>query len=250
MTEYKFGKLAPKFDKRTLQLSTVLKVLPPIPPQFDVDIGKCTPLRMFANDSWGDCVIAARANQTLRFEQFEQGIIMDIKDSDVLKEYWKEQGACLRHPDNGLVVLDSLKKWRTGWTVAARDYNIFAFGEVNTFNHSNVMAAVFLLDGAIAGLQLPATAQQQFEQDMPWDVAPGPGANPGSWGGHCIYLCGFSPKGPVCETWAKKVQMTWAFWDRYADECFGTVDNRDSFLAKSPVNTALLDDYLNGLKKA
>ncbi len=62
---------------------------------------------MFANDVHGDCVIAARAHLTLRFEDIEQGSILMIKDQDVLKEYFKESGGA----DHGLNILDSLNEW-------------------------------------------------------------------------------------------------------------------------------------------
>jgi hypothetical protein len=42
---------------------------------------------MFGNDVHGDCVIAGRAHQTLRFEDIEQGSVLMITDKEVLKEY-------------------------------------------------------------------------------------------------------------------------------------------------------------------
>jgi hypothetical protein len=229
-----------------------MKELPPIPKIFDCDtvLPASIPLLMFGNDKWGDCVIAARANQTLRLECFEQKRVIPISDSNVLNEYWKEQGAgCLnKHPDRGLNVLSSLKAWRKGWKAAGQAYNVYAFGEITSLNHSEVLAAIYLLNGAIAGLQLPISAQSQFESGQPWDITSGPGANPGSWGGHCVYLPAYNDIGPVCETWAKKQQMTWAFWDRYNDECWGIVDDRDKFVKDSPVDVKALDEYLTEIE--
>ena len=54
--------------------------------------------------------------------------MITITDSDVLREYRAETGG----PDTGLVVLDSLKEWRTkGWLVAQKRYKIKAFAQVN-----------------------------------------------------------------------------------------------------------------------
>ena len=254
LMDLRLGKLAVKHDKRTLQLQTILKMkeLPPIPQAYDCDtaLPDTIPLLIFANDKWGDCVIAARANQTLRLECFEQKKVITISDSNVLNEYWKEQGtSCWRkHPDNGLNILNSLKAWHKGWKAADRTYDIYAFGEVTSLNHREVTAAIYLLTGAIAGLQLPVSAQAQFESGQPWDITSGPGANPGSWGGHCIYLPAYNDIGPICETWAKKQQMTWAFWDRYNDECWGIVDNRDNFVSNSPVDVSLLDQLLKEIE--
>jgi hypothetical protein len=45
---------------------------------------------MFGNDVCGDCIIAGRAHQTLRFEVIEQGSVLMIGDKDVLRAYLKE----------------------------------------------------------------------------------------------------------------------------------------------------------------
>jgi len=82
----------------------------------------------FANDTYGDCVIAGRAHQTLRFESLEQGKRLTITDREVLEEYFKETGG----EDTGLVVLDSLKLWRRrGWKAAGARYRIKAFAEID-----------------------------------------------------------------------------------------------------------------------
>src|SRR5258706_6937021 len=122
---FQLGKASVQKDKRNLKLVTLLKAGPALPASYDFDIthpGIPTP--MFGNDTHGDCVIAGRAHQTLRFEDIEQGSVLMISDKDVLKEYFKETGG----PDTGLVVLESLKEWRHGgWRVGKRSYKIQAF---------------------------------------------------------------------------------------------------------------------------
>src|SRR5215510_874663 len=112
----KFGKRAAERDSRNLKLGAVLKAPVPVPAEYDFDVehhGIPTP--MFKNDDLGDCVIAGRAHQTLRFEDAEQGIILDISEADVVREYFKETGG----RDTGLAVLDSLNLWRRrGWRAA------------------------------------------------------------------------------------------------------------------------------------
>ena len=112
---FKLGKAAAKKDERNLKLATLLKAGPALPSSYDFDTTHAgIPTPMFADDDNGDCVIAGRAHQTLRFEDIEQGSVLMILDKDVLKEYHKETGG----PDTGLVVLDSLKLWRKkGWKV-------------------------------------------------------------------------------------------------------------------------------------
>src|SRR3546814_6073786 len=94
---------------------------------------------MFGNDQYGDCVIAGRAHQTLRFEKAEQKRLIAISEHDVLREYFNESGGV----DSGLVVLDSLKEWRSkGWLAAKRRYRIKAFAQIDQARRSEVKRAV------------------------------------------------------------------------------------------------------------
>ena len=73
---FKLGKASAKKDKRNLKFATLLRAAPALPDSYDFDTthpGIPTP--MFGNDTHGDCVIAGRAHQTLRFEDIEQGSV-------------------------------------------------------------------------------------------------------------------------------------------------------------------------------
>ena len=92
MPNYKLGKLPARRDNRNLKMRAILREIIP-PPSYDFDAthpGIPTP--MFANDHLGDCVIAGRAHQTLRFEDVEQKKVISISDDDVTKEYFSESG--------------------------------------------------------------------------------------------------------------------------------------------------------------
>ncbi len=246
---YKLGKLPAVFDRRTLNLKMVLKELPPIPTSYNRDsiFPFEIPTPMFANDKWGDCVIAARAHQTLRFEGYEQSKVIPISDDDVLKEYWKEGGAnCWnKKPDRGLVLLWSLRSWRLGWKAGGRKYKIYAFGELLVNDYEHIRASIYLLGGANAGLVLPESAIAQFENGKPWDIVTQEYDR--LLGGHAIYLVGYNELGPICMTWAKRQQMTWSFWSKYADECYGIVDDRNT--TQSIVDVEKLDAYLQEIEK-
>ncbi len=253
----KLGKLPVRKDKRTLRLSTILRALPSIPNVWDYDTNSQLPIPtpVFANDQKGDCVISGRGHFTLRFEGFEQKKILDITDDDVLAEYWKEGEAEWGgvKPANGLLMLDSLKTWRKdGWVAAGQNYDIYAFSSIDWKNHNEVMAAIYLLTGVYYGMALPNSAVNQLGKI--WTVTTGSDAQPGSWGLHCLssfaytYLTGVSEVGLVAVTWGLKQQMTWEFWDKYVDECYAIVDDRDKFLGDaSPIDVGLLDQYLQDI---
>ncbi len=126
----KFGKAPAKLDNRNLKLSAVLRAPIPLPAEYDFDVThNGIPTPMFGNDQYGDCVMAGRAHQTLRFETAEQGVLISITDKDVLREYLKETGG----EDSGLVVLDSLKLWRKrGWSAAKQRFKIKGFRAGNS----------------------------------------------------------------------------------------------------------------------
>ena len=246
----KLGKAPAKQDHRTLKLNAVLVTLPEIPTSYDCDenISVDVPLPMFANDTCGDCVIAGRAHQSLRFEAVEQSRLIEIVDKDVVQEYFKETGGV----DTGLVVLDSLKAWRKGWRVSRRwlkrsKLNIYAFAQIDETNQDEVEAAIYLLTGAGCGLQLPISASLQFDAGETWDVTR-KSSGIGSWGGHYVYLVGYNEVGPICVTWAKKQQMTWKFFKKYCDEAYGIIDNKDSFLKNSTVDVNQLSAYLQSIE--
>jgi hypothetical protein len=244
----KTGKLKAKKDSRNIKFKRIVSpaLLPSIPASYDVDKEFSFPIpsRMFCNDEWGCCVIAARANQTLRFEAAEQHRALNILDSQILEEYWREGGGdSSTKPDNGLYMLDSLKSWRSqGWL--SRGYNIYAFAQINWKDPSEVKAAIFLLKGVSGGVVLHQSDMDQFETGKPWSVVSKPGK---VVGGHALYWKAFSPSGLICRTWGQDQFVTWEWFFKNTDELYAVVDNRDKFLKNSPVDVAKLDRYLKAV---
>jgi len=240
----KFGKLPAKRDARNLQLSSILKAPPKLPPEYDFDVQhNGVPTPMFGNDYHGDCVIAGRAHQTLRFEDAEQKKILPITDTDVLNEWHKENG----NTENGLCVLDSVKLWRTkGWTAAKKKYKIKAFAEINRKNHNEVKSTVYADIGSGLGLSLPDSALPEFHAGKPWTTTSEP---PKQENGHYVYVPGYTTIGPVCVTWGRKQQMSWAFFDKYCDEAYAIFDAADTLKKKQLVDGMKIDAFLRKLKK-
>jgi hypothetical protein len=239
---FKLGKKKAQRDTRNLKFVALLKAAVAVPSEYDFDVkhpGIPTP--MFANDTHGCCVIAGRAHETLRFELIEQSAKLTITDTEVLNEYFKETGGA----DSGLVVLTSLKKWRNaGWLAAKKRYFIRAFSEVDPTDHASMKRAIFLDMGVGLGLSLPLSAQTQIQTGKPWDAVSGSGSKPGSWGGHYVYVPGYTKRGPVCVTWGRKQQITWKFIDKYCDEAYAMFDAKDSAKVKKAVDLGKLKRLL------
>jgi len=238
-SNFRLGKLPAREDKRTILLKTILRTLPEYPAAFDVD-SKYPELKdnhMFANDKYGDCVIAGRAHQTMRFEDYEQNQVIPISDKDVTNEYFSETGG----GDTGLDMMTSLNLWRQqGWTAAGNQYSIYAYAKVNVVDHNEAMAACYLFNGLYIGLCLPKTAQTQ---DI-WDISSGPDARPNSWGGHCVYIVAYDSEGLTCMTWGKRQKMTWLFFQTYCDQAFAVIDQKDNWVTNSPVDITTLSNIL------
>lgn len=243
---FRLGKAPAKRDPRNLKFATLLKAPVKVPDEYDFDLkhpGIPTP--MFGNDTHGDCVIAGRGHQTLRFERVEQGKLIKITDQEILKEYLAETGG----PDTGLVVLDSLNLWRQkGWIGGKQRLKIRAFSQLKQTNHKEVISAIFLDLGVGLGLSLPLTAQAQIDAGKPWDVVSGPGSAPNSWGGHYVFIPGYTKKGPVCVTWGRKQQMTWAFVDKYCDEAYAIFDAPNTAKMKKSLKMKELNAFLSAIK--
>jgi len=241
----RLGKAAAKRDPRNFKFAALLKTAAPaVPREYDFDKSHPgIPLPMFANDRFGDCVLAGRAHQTLRFELLEQKKLIPITDQEVINEYLKQTGG----EDTGLYVLDSLGLWRkVGWRAARKLYKIKAFAEINRKDPAEVRRAIYADVGVTLGLNLPISAQKQFQDNKPWTVTRGSGAVPGGWGGHAVGCFAYTPSGPVCVTWGKKQPMSWGFFQKYCDEAFACFDAANTFKQKL-IDVTKLDSMLEAL---
>ena len=258
--ELKLGKLPAKVDKRTIKLSSIIrkKLLPDLPVSYNVDesLGGIDDDRMFANDRYGNCVIAARAHQTFRFEKFEQKKQIPITDQEVIDQYKEETGGGPGWEQRGLYILNSLKTWRKdGWKVGGKGYTIYAFASVNWKNHDEVKHCIHLLGGVNFGMLVYQSDMEQFKLGKDWELGPSSGS---FLGGHGVYLyayqykhndcphCvfGWNEDGLLCMTWGKRQKMSWEFWDARVDEAYGIVDDRNKWMGNSPVDVKELDKQL------
>lgn len=242
----RLGKLEYRHDPRTLRIAPLLAPVPElkVPVKYDTDKGRTAfPLSPLGNNAWGNCVMVGRANQTLRLERIEARNTPNISTEDVVKEY---QSECLRQfgrapqtagdaDDNGLYVLEAIKDWRNeGWQILPtrrsknrRKQSVAAYGEIDPKDRQEVRAAIWLMRGVQMGLWLPASASHQWSRGEPWDSVPtdNPENQPGSWGGHLVYVLAYDEGGVTCLTWGRRVYMTNAFVERYCDECWAVVDD-------------------------
>lgn len=227
----RLGKLDYKHDDRTLMMANFMAP-PPMayPDSFDWDRHR-SPLPTddaWGNFKWGDCVLAARANDLVRKERFETRRTIKLSEQMVVDKYRELTGSQSPGDKNdvGLVMLDTFNDWRNGWELAlygGRNYKIDAFGELDYSDTEELRAAIFLLGGMHFGLALPVSASDQLSSGV-WDVVDGPDGEWGSWGGHAVFAKRYDTGGIYVITWDQEVYMTNAFIAKYADEAWTAVD--------------------------
>lgn len=220
-SQMKLGKLAPRVDQRTLKLSQYLPVLPPPPDAVDWTSG-ITDWGMMLNDTLGDCTIAALGHAVQTWTA-AIGPAVTLNDPTILQYYSLWDGYVPGDPstDQGGIELDVLNHWRKeGFS----GYKIRGYVDPDVKNTDHIKNSIYLFGGVYIGLSLPIA----WKTAEVWDAARGQDGEQGSWGGHAVICNKYNSTGPVCVTWGKLQQMTWAGFDKYCDEA----------------HTILLEDWL------
>jgi hypothetical protein len=274
------GKRPRRHDQRTLMMANYLTpALPPAPPAVDYTQG-VTDWGMMRNDQLGCCTIAA-VGHAVQAWTVNAGSRVNFADRtiDLYYEKWDGYNPANAATDQGGVELDVLNDWRQQG-FAGHELDAYAAISLSGVRgpKSEVQTAIWLFGGAYIGVELPLTAQNQ---DV-WDVADGPDAEPGSWGGHAIYLVGYDFRtsdsglrapdpGPsptdsglrtpdsgltsatlTCITWGQTKKMTWAWFEKYCSEAYALVSKdwlKASGVAPSGFDLATLEEDLKAVSR-
>lgn len=210
----KLGKKAAKKDIRTLRLAHFIRALPPPLEVINWNHG-IVDFGMMRNSDLGDCTCAAlgHAEQTITANTvgFDE---ITVPDSDVVSLYSASCGYIPGNPstDEGGVELDVLNYVRKNGMFGVDE--LIAYSDPDPGNVEHIKQTISLFGGVYIGLSLPVSAQNQ---DV-WDVVSSPNSEPGSWGGHAVWVLGYDQQGLTCVTWGAAKRMTWDFWLKYCDE--------------------------------
>ncbi len=214
MVDVKLGKKAARHDPRTLSYSSYRTGLT-TPPQ-QARWGENLSYDALGNDQYGDCVEAGYAHQVQIWgDTAGHPFVPDTQEA--LAAYTALTGFNPADPstDKGTEILTALKYWQS---TGLGGQKITAYAALNPMNRTEVSEAVAWYGGAYVGVQLPVSAQSQVGSE--WTVATGQNAVAGSWGGHCIPICGYDQNTVWCVTWGKLQPMTWEFFTTYCDEAY------------------------------
>jgi hypothetical protein len=235
----KLGKRPRRHDVRTLKLARYLtgtgQAQPLQPPASGDYTHGMQDWGMMLNDRLGCCTIAAIGHAVQTWTANALGRELTVPDSTILEYYGKWDGYNPADPatDQGGVELDVLNDWRQqGFGGVSLDAyvaiglgagdSVLGAGENNKAKPApgspespapstqypapvpDIATAIWLFGGAYIGVELPIRAQNQDVWDVP--ANPGPEDEPGSWGGHAIYLVGYDRRDSGLGTRACRVR--------------------------------------------
>lgn len=223
----KLGKLPARPDAVKLRFSAYLpdKALPTPPAQFGWDhLIPSNAWGMLGNDQVGDCVIAGGLHETLLWRATAKHTT-PLSTACAIKNYELITGYDPNDPstDQGtdMQVAASYRR-KTGLLDAnGHRHKVGAYVALRPGDVQQLATATWLFGAVGIGIEFPAFAMDQFNNDQPWDVQR---ANSKIEGGHYIPDFGrgaiYSNTGSNIRvvTWGKVIEMTPRFYQKYCDE--------------------------------
>jgi hypothetical protein len=171
------------------------------------------------NDIAGCCVFSGAAHQEYNWSMIGRRPRVRITTKDVLSDYSAVTGYDgTDASDVGADMQDAAEYWRT---TGIRDavnirHKIDAHVSLEVGNWDQMVLATFILGSSGIGLNLPKSAENQFDNGhQPWSVVQGSRIS----GGHYVPAVGRDANGNVLiVSWGALQPMTQPFYERYSDE--------------------------------
>ena len=258
------GKLAARYDRRTLKLSRYLAPHLQERPDKSDWLSKVSNWGVHLNNQIGCCAIAMVANSRKSWTTNDAApVIADPSDDQVLADYQAISGYRPGNPDTdqGCVMLDVLNAWRSGGLCGG---HIRAYAQVHAGDIETVLTGCHYFGGLMMGVQLPAAVQGNTES---WKAPPAPQQfgewSPGSWGGHAIFGGAYEvANGRKSSTeldgvlrfvsWGQVIEMSFNFLRSYGDEIYVGVSADylgPDFTAPSGIDMNLLLSDIGALQQ-
>jgi hypothetical protein len=176
--------------------------------------------QMFGNDVIGDCTIVGAANHLI-LTTCHTGTVVIPTLAEVIAMYSAVTGYVPGNAstDNGAAMTDVRAYLHT---TGLHGHKILAWAQIDHTNLTHRRLGVDLFGATYVGVQLPASAQDQFANGQPWEVIPGSAID----GGHAILHPGYGARGDDYVSWAKWDQKASAAWSaKYVDEEYVIITN-------------------------
>lgn len=172
---------------------------------------------MMGNDRVGDCTVAAAGHAILAWTAGTDRTPVVMSPEQALAAYAAITGYTPADPasDRGAYCAEVLRFWAVSGLVVPQGgpdmlSGAAAFAPADV---AGLQRAVATFGVVYAGLALPLSAAGE-------EIWQSTAEAPGSWGGHCVAVIGYDAFGPVAVSWGALKRMSWAFWQRYAEEAY------------------------------
>ena len=211
MGRYCYGKIRSKERAGRVLFGAVPALAQlPTPPGQIIETAGVT-FEMFANDQIGDCTCAELGNQIIAQTFLATGTPSVVAVSDVTSFYSSVTGydPSTGANDNGADEDDVMARFQSA---GLGGYKALGSVSIDPRNHTHLMQARWVFGAFALGIQLPQSAEQQFDAGEAWTV---PWWSP-ILGDHEVAVVDYDASGLYIVTWAGRTLMTWAFVDRFA----------------------------------
>ena len=221
--QLKLGKHPPVFDERTLQFGSYLQQGLPTPPPAASYGNKVPVWPMYDNDKWGDCTCAAAGHMIQNWTANAGG--ETTPPDSAVDTFYEHFVGSPPPPDAGCNMLQVLRYWRR---TGLGGHKILAFTSLEPSNQTEAMDALYMLGSVYIGLALPNFVLKGDPLTVPWVVPAGGAvgdAAPNQQNGHCVPAVAYDARYLYIVTWGTLKQMSWQFYDTYADEAYAVLSS-------------------------
>lgn len=219
------GKTPARPDAVKLKLKTYLsKTQLPTPPRKfgHYDLVRA-PWGVLGNDSYGDCVWAGAAHETMLW-CMEAGVTTTFSTESVLSDYTAVTGFNPNdiNSDQGtdMQAAASYRRKTGVLDASGKRHQIDAYLAIEPGDINTLKLAIYLFGAVGIGILFPDSAMKQFNQGKRWSVV---SHDPKPNQGHYIPGVGFDGNDFVTLTWGKAQRMTPAFFKKYCDEALAYI---------------------------
>ena len=215
----KYGKLPARLGAVSLKFGAFFNAGSlPTPPQHFGHYNIPIEWQEFGNDQYSDCVFAGAAHETMIWLN-ECGESVAFSEGSVLSDYSIVTGFDPSKPatDQGTDMSDAASyRQKTGVADASgRRHKVDSYVALQAGDVDQLMLATYLTGACGIGIRVPASADNQFDAQVPWDVVEGDSIV----GGHYIPVIGRNKSGNILVvTWGRLHAMTPRFYEAYCDE--------------------------------
>ena len=172
---------------------------------------------MLGNSDCGDCTLCDAAHQTMLWS-LEGGKSSTFTQAGVIADYSAISGYNgTEATDTGCDMQDVANYRQKTGVIDANGvrHKIQSFASLKSGNLNQLAQAAYIFGAVSVGVQLPSSAEDQFDAQKPWSVVSGDTIE----GGHCITIVGMNSAGNyLLLTWGRLHAAAPAWLSTYMDE--------------------------------